>query len=109
MDEFLDDALAELGSVAENDCGCGGGGVQSNAPTDDLGLPSLDELNSALSSTDGVDFSVEDDELFAELDLADVDLDDPFQDLGDDTGGPSLKDILEIAERNPGLKITLSY
>lgn len=106
MDSFLEESVAELDSES-GDCGCGGKSTFS--VSSDLSLPSLEELNSALNEAGGVADTDIDDALLAELDLEGDDMEDPFQDLCDPAAGTNLQDLVELAERNPGLKITLSF
>lgn len=103
-DPFSDLSL----SAPEAPCDC----HDSPSPTSDSagGLPSLDELDAQLSAVLQAPASFD-----AELDLGLLGDDDPanlellaLQDLpGSEL--PSIEGIIELAQRYPGLKITLSF
>jgi hypothetical protein len=92
----------------EEDCGCGGKSVQSDFALElgDIGEPpSLQEMELALSQlgadTDGFELDL------ADLESALEEAESPL--LGDEAELPGLRNILAIAERYPGLKITFSF
>ena len=89
--EELDSALDALAADKKSDCGCGG----KTAAAVDPGLAA--ELDAAI------------DALNSDLGFGDESADgDEFADLSTDSP-MSLDDLVSMAERHPGLKITLSF
>ena len=90
-----------------SDCGCGKGAAQPRleAASD---VPSLQELEAALEAA-AAEPGVSGD---AEVDLAALDellASDEFELAAIEAGPPSLDELIRLAERYPGLKVTLSF
>lgn len=109
----MSDLFEAHGMASSGDCGgCGesasfGAAESAGGTTDEL--PSLEDLESALAQVPAENGG---DELALELALAEQDLgavEDLELDLGDDSNLPTLRCILAVAERYPGLKITFSF
>ena len=96
-----------------DDCGCGGSAVNA-AAGQDLGenLPSLTELDTALDALDMLRGDQEGGANELELALLGRELDD-LEASGPDAAfgerAVTLEDLVALADRFPGLKVTLSF
>lgn len=96
------------GAAAKADCKCNEATLApvfagADAPDD----ATLDSVLAALEGDGSADYGGE-----LELEAADLDLDEDFEleDLGGaGESGPALGELIVLAERNPGLKITISF
>ena len=102
-----------MGTNFASDCGCGGKAAAAADATADLGSigepPSIAEIDSALASAmleaDGGELSL----ALATLDQ-DLTAEEEFSFAAfEATDLPTLDSLIAVAERYPGLKITLSY
>lgn len=96
------------GAAAKTDCKCNEvASAPALAGADALDDATLDSVLAAVEGEVSADYGAD-----LELDAADLDLDEDFEleELdGAEESGPALSELIVLAERNPGLKITISF
>jgi len=106
MKELNELLSADPAASFSSPCGCQGCGGSAQAAADPLDVAALetqlDSLQRMLAEPEEeLEFATIDDQLASVDDLE-------LASLGED-GLPSLEDVVKVAERYPGLKITLSF